>query len=281
MHRSLYNTALLLISCMTLSSCQTLLRSNGETTAYNETNTVTVLPTTSDPLPITDFTPLFPVELQDNNIAQSPNQENAISLAEFSDNEMNNVAVADPNLINENKSFVLDLGMIKESDYRFPLAGAKVISPFGGKRKHHTGVDLKTCPDDTIVAAFDGVVRMAKPYFGYGNVIVIRHNNGLETLYSHNSKNFVKPGDVVKAGEVIALTGRTGRATTAHLHFEIRVNGQPFNPNLVFNLQDRVLNDHCLLFTKKGRSFAVKSVDSKSRLMAGEYSYLIPSKGAY
>jgi len=263
---------------MTLLSCQTLLRSNGETASYNESNIVTALPTTSDPLPITDFTPLFPCELNDI-LGQTTNQEGTNEVIEFSDNEKNNVAVADPNLLSENKSLVLDLSQIKESDYRFPLAGAKVISPFGGKRKHHTGVDLKTCPNDTIVATFDGVVRMAKPYYGYGNVIVIRHNNGLETLYSHNSKNFVKPGDIVKAGQAIALTGRTGRATTAHLHYEIRINGQPFNPNLVFNLQERVLNDQCLVFTKKSHNFAIKSVESKSRLMAGEYSYLIPSRG--
>jgi len=91
-------------------------------------------------------------------------------------------------------------------------------------------------------SAFDGIVRLAKPYYAYGNVIVVRHYNGLETVYSHNSKNLVKPGDYVKAGQPIALTGRTGRATTEHLHFEVRVNGQHFNPNLVFDLQERKLN---------------------------------------
>lgn len=97
------------------------------------------------------------------------------------------------------------------------MPGGKVISGYG-TRGGHSGDDIKTCARDTIRAAFDGVVRMAKPYGAYGNVIVIRHPNGLETVYSHNVKNLVKSGDVVKAGMAIGLTGRTGRATTEHLH---------------------------------------------------------------
>jgi murein DD-endopeptidase MepM/ murein hydrolase activator NlpD len=72
---------------------------------------------------------------------------------------------------------------------------------------------------------------MSKNYYGYGNCIIIKHDNGMETLYSHNSKNLVKEGDCVKCGQQIALTGRTGRATTEHLHFELRKNGKPQNPN--------------------------------------------------
>ena len=115
----------------------------------------------------------------------------------------------------------------------YPLPGAKVISPYHNNRggHRHTGVDLKTRPDDPIYAVFDGVVTMSKSYYGYGNCIIIRHDNGMETLYSHNSKNLVKEGDRVKCGQQIALTGRTGRATTEHLHFELRKNGKPQNPN--------------------------------------------------
>ena len=114
----------------------------------------------------------------------------------------------------------------------YPLPGAKVISPYHNDRgsHRHTGVDLKTKPNDAIYAVYDGVVTMSKSYYGYGNCIIIRHDNGYETLYSHNSKNFVKEGDRVKSGQRIALTGRTGRATTEHLHFELRKNGKPQNP---------------------------------------------------
>jgi len=126
--------------------------------------------------------------------------------------------------------------------WAFPLPGAKVISGYGGAR-HHKGVDLKTKPNDAIYAAFDGVVTRSSPYSGYGNCIIVKHNNGLETLYSHNSKNLVRVGDKVKAGQKIALTGRTGRATTEHLHFETIVNGRKVNPSTIFDLVKRVIRE--------------------------------------
>ena len=141
----------------------------------------------------------------------------------FSDMEVNHVRVATPGLFAKENCIMLDLNSLSRN-YSFPLPGGKVISGYG-TRGGHSGDDIKTCARDTIRAAFDGVVRMAKPYGAYGNVIVIRHPNGLETVYSHNVKNLVKSGDAVKAGKAIALTGRTGRATTEHLHFETRING--------------------------------------------------------
>ena len=94
---------------------------------------------------------------------------------------------------------------------------------------------------------------------GYGNYIKIRHANGLETCYSHNSKNLVKKGDVVKAGQVIALTGRTGRASTEHLHFECRVNGQTFDPAKIFDHANQAVKMDRLTFTKRGRSVSIKA----------------------
>ena len=146
------------------------------------------------------------------------------------------------------------LDSLSDKDYSFPLPGGKVISNYGRGNGRHTGIDIKTFAKDTIRSAFDGVVRMSKPYSAYGNVIVVRHNFGLETIYSHNFKNLVQSGDTVKAGQPIALTGRTGRATTEHLHFETRVNGQPFNPNIVFNMDARALRKECILCTKNGNS---------------------------
>lgn len=118
----------------------------------------------------------------------------------------------------------------------YPLPGAKVISPYGRRGgRAHSGVDIKTTPGDNILAALDGDVVMSQRYAAYGNLIKIRHQKGFETWYSHNSKNLVSVGDHVKAGQVIALTGQTGRATTAHLHFECRLNGKAFNPTLLFD----------------------------------------------
>lgn len=183
----------------------------------------------------------------------------------FSDMEVNHIRVATPGLFANNNRILLHLDSLSKDDYAFPLPGAKVISGYGrqGGRSGHSGVDIKTCAGDTIRAAFSGVVRMAKPYSAYGNVIVVRHPNGLETIYSHNSRNLVKSGDMVQAGEAIALTGRTGRATTEHLHFETRVNGQHFNPNLIFDMKERTLRRECIQCTKSGKGIIVKSLKKK------------------
>lgn len=131
----------------------------------------------------------------------------------FSSMEINHIRVATPGLFTKDKNLLLYLDTLTENEYAFPLPSAKVISPYG-TRRGHSGADLKTCAGDTIRAAFSGVVRMSKPYAAYGNVVVIRHSNGLETIYSHNVKNLVQSGDWVLAGQPVALTGRTGRATT-------------------------------------------------------------------
>jgi len=157
------------------------------------------------------------------------------------------------------QKFTLNLSSINSGEWAYPLPGAKVISPFGSRGgRRHTGTDLKTKPSDNIVAAFDGVVTMSQPYSGYGNCIVLRHNNGLETLYSHNVKNLVKVGERVKAGQKIALTGRTGRATTEHLHFEVRVKGHPYNSDLIFNHVSHQLRTHKVTFTKSGKATVSK-----------------------
>ena len=153
-------------------------------------------------------------------------------------------------------TFRLDLEKIEEKAWAYPLPDARVISPYGGARRH-SGVDLKTKPNDEIYAAFDGVVVASGPYYGYGNCIRIKHAYGLETLYSHQSKNLVKKGDKVKAGQVIGLTGRTGRATTEHLHFEVSFGGKRLDPAIIFDHSNHKLKAATLHLTKgKG----VKSV---------------------
>ena len=136
-------------------------------------------------------------------------------------------------------------------NWSYPLPGAKVISPYGGRR-HHSGTDLKTKANDTIVAAFDGDVVFSGSYYGYGNLVRIKHANGLETYYSHNSKNLVKQGDVVKAGQPVGLTGRTGRATTEHLHFETRVKGKAVNSNKYFDHTNHTIRLKAFKKTKDG-----------------------------
>ena len=166
----------------------------------------------------------------------------------------------DPDEVNDpftiTNTFLLDLEKIEEHAWAYPLPDARVISPYGGARRH-SGVDLKTKPNDEIYAAFDGEVVASGPYYGYGNCIRIKHAYGLETLYSHQSKNMVKKGDKVKAGQVIGLTGRTGRATTEHLHFEVSFDGKRLDPAIIFDHSNHKLKAATLHLTKgKG----VKSV---------------------
>ena len=166
----------------------------------------------------------------------------------------------DPDEVNDpftiTNTFRLDLEKIEDKAWSYPLPDARVISPYGGARRH-SGVDLKTKPNDEIYAAFDGEVVASGPYYGYGNCIRIKHAYGLETLYSHQSKNMVKKGDKVKAGQVIGLTGRTGRATTEHLHFEVSFGGKRLDPAIIFDHSNHKLKAVTLHLTKgKG----VKSV---------------------
>ena len=170
------------------------------------------------------------------------------------------VMTLDPDEVNDpftiTNTFRLDLEKIEEKAWSYPLPDARVISPYGGARRH-SGVDLKTKPNDEIYAAFDGEVVASGPYYGYGNCIRIKHAYGLETLYSHQSKNMVKKGDKVKAGQVIGLTGRTGRATTEHLHFEVSFDGKRLDPAIIFDHSNHKLKAATLHLTKgKG----VKSV---------------------
>jgi len=117
----------------------------------------------------------------------------------------------------------------------FPFKG-KVISPFGYRGRHnHTGTDIKLQKGDTVRAAFSGIATKACPYSGYGNLVILKHANNVETYYSHLSKCLVQMGDTVQAGDVVGLGGCTGRATTNHLHFEIRVNHVPKNAEHYFD----------------------------------------------
>ena len=159
-------------------------------------------------------------------------------------------------------SFRIDM-----TGFCMPTSNTKITSKFGPRRRRmHNGLDVKVYIGDTIRAAFDGKVRMVKyERRGYGKYVVIRHDNGLETVYGHLSKQLVKEDQYVEAGEVIGLGGNTGRSTGSHLHFETRFLGQAINPALLFDFEKQDVVADSYLFQKgknryrSGRTSAIAS----------------------
>jgi murein DD-endopeptidase MepM/ murein hydrolase activator NlpD len=136
--------------------------------------------------------------------------------------------------------------------YTPPICGI-VTSNYGWRDKRmHKGIDIDLRKGDKVFAAFDGKVRIARKQNGYGNVVIVRHYNGLETVYAHLSKIKVKPGQVVTSGELVGLGGMTGHATGTHLHFEVRFKGHALNPaNLISFTEHKIYNDTLILRKSK------------------------------
>lgn len=142
---------------------------------------------------------------------------------------------------------------INLKDFCMPTVSRVVTSNFGPRwGRMHKGLDIKVYTGDTIRAAFSGKVRMVRyEASGYGKYIVIRHGNGLETIYGHLSKQLVKEDQEVKAGDVIGLGGNTGRSTGSHLHFETRLCGVALNPAIMFDFKNQDVVDDTYMFRKK------------------------------
>ena len=154
-----------------------------------------------------------------------------------------------------NTVVVPDTFRIDMNGFCMPTTNTKITSKFGPRRRRmHNGIDVKVYIGDTIRAAFSGKVRMVKyERRGYGQYIVIRHDNGLETIYGHLSKQLVSEDQYVEAGEVIGLGGNTGGSTGSHLHFETRFLGQAINPALLFDFEKQDIVTESYLF-KKGNN---------------------------
>ena len=136
--------------------------------------------------------------------------------------------------------------------YNHPKTGV-VTSKFGWRDgRMHKGIDIHLNRGDAITSAFDGMVRIAQAKGAFGNVVIIRHYNGLETVYAHLSKIKVKPGQIVTSGQLIGLGGNTGRSSGPHLHFEVRFKGQAINPASIISFtENKTLNDSIVI--KKSR----------------------------
>ena len=132
-----------------------------------------------------------------------------------------------------------------------PTDNRVVTSNFGARwGRQHKGIEVKVYIGDTIRAAFSGKVRMVKyEAGGYGKYVVIRHGNGLETIYGHMSKHLVAEDEIVEAGQPIGLGGNTGRSTGSHLHFETRLCGVALNPALMFDFKNQdVVGDYYMFY---------------------------------
>ena len=151
-------------------------------------------------------------------------------------------------------SFRIDL-----TGFVMPTESRKITDIFGyrpRRRRMHNGLDIKVQTGDTIYAAFDGKVRITSyQRRGYGHYVVIRHNNGIETLYAHLSKKLVTEDQNVKAGEPIGLGGNTGRSTGSHLHFETILLGKCIDPALLFDFKNQTTTGNRYVYRKPGSKY--------------------------
>ncbi|MBP5541998.1 MAG: RNA polymerase factor sigma-54 [Bacteroidales bacterium] len=139
-----------------------------------------------------------------------------------------------------------------DEKFCFPVKNI-ITSPYGWRfrwNRPHRGVDIRLNTGDPVRSAFNGVVRIARPMGAYGNLVVVRHYNGLETVYGHLSKIKVKPLQVVRAGQVLGLGGSTGRSTGPHLHFEVRFQYEPFDPEWILDFTNYTLRTRKLYLDK-------------------------------
>ena len=160
--------------------------------------------------------------------------------------------------------------VVSMKGYCMPTDSTYITDTFGyrpRRGRQHFGLDIRIKTGDTIRAAFDGKVRISRyERRGYGHYLVIRHPNGLETLYGHLSKKLVNENDIVHAGDPIALGGNTGRSTGPHLHFETRILGNAINPAFMFDFPHQRAKTEYYVYEKNTRPvyYKVKSGDTLS-----------------
>jgi hypothetical protein len=151
----------------------------------------------------------------------------------------------------KNDTIIFTLVGPGEHPYVQPFKG-RVISKYGPRHgRMHTGTDINLHLGDSVLCAFDGKVRLARRFSGYGNLVLVRHKNGIETIYAHLKSFNVKVNDTIKAGDLVGLGGRTGRATTEHLHFETRIFGDPFDSNKYIDFENDTLRCNHIYYKNK------------------------------
>ena len=175
---------------------------------------------------------------------------------------------------NPKDTFAIDV-----KEHCIPVPG-HVTSAYGWRwGRMHKGIDLKLYVGDTVRAAFTGKISTtAYQARGYGYYVKIRHINGLETVYGHLSRILVKPNQVVKAGDPIALGGNTGRSTGPHLHFETKLMGMTINPAEIFDFKNQVAHTDTYMFYKKKQQNSAVNSYATHRIKSGESLSTIAKK---
>jgi murein DD-endopeptidase MepM/ murein hydrolase activator NlpD len=192
---------------------------------------------------------------------------------------------------NFNESFKEDSVLITlvapgDSNFVLPFKG-DLTSLFGWRRyRPHYGTDIKLVTGEKVVSAFDGMVRLAKYYYGYGNCVIVRHNNGLETVYAHLSKILVESGQKLTAGSVIGLGGNTGHSYGSHLHFEMRYLGQALDTQDFIDFEKGVLKTNTFVLRKLDvdNKYNLRALHNRHKMDVGMLrlqKYAKPIRGIY
>ena len=183
--------------------------------------------------------------------ADSTGEEGEVFASDFyTDFDTTSVHSEKFDVLSFNDSLLIVLSGPEVGEYVHPFKG-NPTSDFGFRKyRYHLGEDINLETGDSVRSCFNGKVRIAQWSKTYGNVVVVRHPNGIETYYAHLSKLMVKTGDDVKAGDILGLGGNTGHSHGSHLHFETRFKGQPFDPNMIIDFDNMCLRGDTYYLSK-------------------------------
>jgi len=209
---------------------------------------LTILADTTDPAALT-----APAETDPPSKTPAPSdstEEDTFASDFYTDFDTTSVHSEKFDVLSFNDSVMIVLNGPEVGEYVHPVKGEPTSKFAFRKYRYHLGEDVNLEIGDSVSSCFNGKVRIAQWSKTYGNVVVVRHPNGIETYYAHLSKLLVKTGDEVKAGDVIGLGGNTGHSHGSHLHFETRFKGQPFDPAMIIDFDNMCLRGDTYYLSK-------------------------------